>query len=137
MSSGYSPLRRWLREEQVRAYQRWRERPWCAVLDVSKGWPMSLHIHLREQFPPIYCDEHIPESVAIDTAEQIVRQRLAHLTWRCHICGDERPDAAVAVHTVDLSGAYGLPPGTMSENIRYCRDRASCERGARTSRLQP
>lgn len=48
------------------------------------------------------------------------------LTWTCHVCKEERPDALIAVATQDTSQKYGLPIGTMKTNVRYCRDRPSC-----------
>lgn len=51
-------------------------------------------------------------------------------TWSCHICRVVRPDAAISVISVDTSGAFGLPRGTMHQNIRYCNDNASCEAAA-------
>ena len=53
-------------------------------------------------------------------------------TWTCHVCKDERPDAAISVVSTDLSKQYGLPPGTMKQNVRYCNDRPECaENGVR------
>lgn len=50
------------------------------------------------------------------------------MTWSCHVCGDERPDEAIAV----LSRRYrSAKTGVeMQENVRYCRDRPGCEAGA-------
>ena len=49
------------------------------------------------------------------------------LTWKCHVCGDERPDASISVHKRDSI----MPGGTsITENIRYCNDRVSCTVGA-------
>lgn len=56
------------------------------------------------------------------------------LTWTCHICGDERPDAKISVHKRDTSAEYGLPEGTTQENVRYCNDRPACVEGAQTYR---
>ena len=52
------------------------------------------------------------------------------LTWSCHVCGRERPDAQIDVHKTDLSAEYGLPPGTMEQNVRYCTDDPDCRRKA-------
>lgn len=52
------------------------------------------------------------------------------LTWRCHVCGAERPDARISVHITDLSAQHGWPPGTFTENTRYCNDRPACAAGA-------
>lgn len=46
-------------------------------------------------------------------------------TWSCHICGDTRPDAKIAVMSYPLKGFVGA-----SCNVRYCRDRKECYDGA-------
>ena len=48
------------------------------------------------------------------------------LTWKCHICKEERPDHLIAVRTTDMSEKYNLPPGTMKQNVRYCIDKKTC-----------
>lgn len=48
------------------------------------------------------------------------------MNWTCHVCGRERPDAAISVFAVDTSEEFGLPPGTVQQNIRYCNDRPEC-----------
>lgn len=48
------------------------------------------------------------------------------LSWTCHICGRERPDADIAVHQTDMSGLRGFPPGTVLHNVRYCVDSPEC-----------
>lgn len=46
-------------------------------------------------------------------------------TWTCHVCGDERPDEKVAV----AKHKHTYPTGVeIEENVRYCSDRAECER---------
>ena len=52
--------------------------------------------------------------------------------WRCHVCGDLRPDALIGVRTTDRSAAWGMPPGTVKENVRFCLDRPACAKGAET-----
>lgn len=54
------------------------------------------------------------------------------MTWKCHICGKERPNAAISVFQSDLSGRHGLPAGTMKMNVRYCNDRLACVEAAPT-----
>jgi hypothetical protein len=56
-------------------------------------------------------------------------------TWTCHICGDERPDAMISVHTRDVSHELDLKPGSAQENVRYCNDRPECIEGAKTFRF--
>ena len=58
------------------------------------------------------------------------------LTWTCHVCGEERPDKKISIRTRDISAEYNLPPGTVTENIRYCNDRRSCAEPAQTMRLK-
>ncbi len=50
------------------------------------------------------------------------------LTWKCHICDEERPDAKISVLTKPLvvNGAV-----CRQQNIRYCNDKAECIEGAR------
>lgn len=59
------------------------------------------------------------------------------MTWTCHVCDEERPNRFIAVHTTDISADYGLKPGVMSQNIRFCLDRPTCESAAKTLRLDP
>jgi len=49
------------------------------------------------------------------------------LTWKCHVCGDERPDAKISVLTKPLV-VNGVVFG--EQNIRYCNDRLACIEGA-------
>lgn len=60
---------------------------------------------------------------------------LRDLTFTCHVCGRERPDAAISVSKHDVSGKYNLPTGTMFENIRYCNDDPTCTARAKTLTL--
>lgn len=53
---------------------------------------------------------------------------MADLTWTCHICGKERPDAKISVFS---SIKYiGVVP--MTQNVRYCNDNPKCVEGAKT-----
>lgn len=52
---------------------------------------------------------------------------LGDLSWRCHVCGETRPDAAISVLSVPTMLAGGV---TATQNIRYCNDRAACIEGA-------
>ena len=56
---------------------------------------------------------------------------LSKLTWTCHICGQERPDAQISVHT-RVHPIEGCGGTTMRENIRYCNDNADCFLRAQT-----
>lgn len=55
--------------------------------------------------------------------------------WKCHVCGSTRPDAQISVHKSDIGVEKGLPPGVMTQNVRYCNDRPSCQQGALTFRF--
>ena len=48
------------------------------------------------------------------------------MTWTCHVCKKNRPDAAISVYKTDISAKYSLPSGTMSHNVRYCNDNPDC-----------
>lgn len=50
--------------------------------------------------------------------------------WRCRACHELRPDEKISVKSLDLSQAWGLPPGTMQENFCYCNDRPACVEAA-------
>ncbi|GAI59347.1 unnamed protein product [marine sediment metagenome] len=49
-------------------------------------------------------------------------------TWKCHICGEERPNGKISVLTKPLI-INGLACG--EQNIRYCSDRQACVDGAK------
>ena len=49
------------------------------------------------------------------------------LTWTCHVCHDERPDARISVLSTIRS--IGGVPVTM--NVRHCNDRPACIAGAK------
>ncbi len=49
-------------------------------------------------------------------------------TWKCHICGEERPDERIAVVSKPLI-INGKTVG--EQNIRYCNDRPACIEGAK------
>ena len=57
------------------------------------------------------------------------------MTWKCHICGDTRPDDKISVLKTDISAEQGLPPGVMWNNVRYCNDRPKCATKAKTFRF--
>ncbi len=52
---------------------------------------------------------------------------MSQLTWTCHICGKERPDAAISVYKKPLV-INGQQLG--EQNIRYCNDNPECYKGA-------
>lgn len=64
-------------------------------------------------------------------------EAVAHvsITWRCHVCGEERPDEQISVARHDRSAEHGLPPGCYTENVRYCNDRESCMQAARDGKV--
>ena len=52
-------------------------------------------------------------------------------TWKCHVCGEERPDDKISV----LSLLKEIPEtngGTVTFNVRYCNDKPSCIEAAST-----
>ncbi|MBA7608335.1 hypothetical protein ES703_15512 [subsurface metagenome] len=59
----------------------------------------------------------------------------AFSTWKCHICGDERPDERISVLSKPLiiNGQPLIINGKVCgwENIRYCNDRPACIEGAK------
>lgn len=60
-----------------------------------------------------------------------LREWKKNLTWICDVCGDERHDEFISVHTRDISEIWGLPKGIMKENIKFCNDREVCREGAK------
>ena len=50
------------------------------------------------------------------------------LTWKCHVCGRERPDSKISVFTKPLL-FNGKKIG--DQNIRYCNDSTKCFEGAK------
>ena len=61
-----------------------------------------------------------------------MQESLIHspLTWKCHICGEDRPDQFISVFTTDISAKFRLPHGTIEQNIRFCNDRPQCQQKA-------
>jgi len=54
------------------------------------------------------------------------------LTWTCHVCREERPDAQISV----LSTPVEFPNGVVAtQNVRYCNDRPACVKGAAEVKL--
>jgi hypothetical protein len=61
------------------------------------------------------------------------------LTWTCHICRRERPDAQIAVWEHQRSLPY-LGPGhavNFHEYVRFCRDDAACRERAKAFHFVP
>jgi len=56
------------------------------------------------------------------------------MKWRCHICGAVRPDEKISVFSSDTSVEHDLPPGTMTQNVRYCNDNPACIDAAKAFR---
>ena len=50
------------------------------------------------------------------------------ITWRCHVCKDERADSRISVrtHQREIRGVR------YQENVRYCNDRPSCIEGSKS-----
>jgi hypothetical protein len=51
------------------------------------------------------------------------------LTWRCHICGIERPDDKISVRSNKIISDNGYE---MTENICYCNDIQDCIEKSKT-----
>ncbi|MBA7528552.1 hypothetical protein ES705_20739 [subsurface metagenome] len=51
-------------------------------------------------------------------------------TWKCHICGEERPDERISVLSKPLIINGQVVLGSQ-QNIRYCNDRPACVEGAK------
>lgn len=49
------------------------------------------------------------------------------LTWTCHVCGENRPDAEISV----FKSTRMVKTVEVHQNVRYCNDRASCTIGAK------
>ena len=50
-------------------------------------------------------------------------------TWKCDICGEERPNEKISVLSKPLAiNGQVVPDG--QQNIRYCNDRPACIKGA-------
>ncbi len=50
------------------------------------------------------------------------------LMWMCNICGEDRPDAEIAMRrTIREKNGMRYP-----ETIRYCRDKPECIEGSKT-----
>lgn len=52
-----------------------------------------------------------------------------NLTWKCHICGENRPDARISVRSTPLM-INGRELG--QQNVRYCNDKQSCIEESKT-----
>ena len=51
---------------------------------------------------------------------------MSDLTWTCHVCGEDRPDAMISV----FSRTVMIGKIEAQENVRYCNDRPACVEGA-------
>ena len=52
-----------------------------------------------------------------------------NLSWKCHICDKERPDAKISIRTIPMI-INGRKLG--SQNIRYCNDDPTCVEKSKT-----
>jgi hypothetical protein len=53
--------------------------------------------------------------------------RAGEETWRCHVCGKERPDSKISVARYQRMDTV-VP---IRLNVRYCNDRVKCRNGTR------
>jgi hypothetical protein len=51
---------------------------------------------------------------------------MQNLTWTCHVCGRERPDDKISVHST-TTNVMGVP---VTQNVRYCNDNPDCIEGS-------
>ena len=51
---------------------------------------------------------------------------MAHLTWRCDICKEERPDDKIDVAYRPLRGLEDQFPDARF-NLKYCNDKTDCK----------
>ena len=51
-------------------------------------------------------------------------------TWKCHVCGEERPDDKISVLSKPII-INGQVVSGGQQNIRYCNDRPACIEGAK------
>lgn len=56
-------------------------------------------------------------------------------TFKCDVCGKERQEAFIDVLKKDRSSEWGLTPGSLTENIKFCNDNPACFFGAEKVRL--
>lgn len=55
---------------------------------------------------------------------------LEAVTWKCHVCGDDRPDDKIGVFTsTEKIGIPGMEV-PVTANVRHCNDRSKCCAGA-------
>ena len=57
------------------------------------------------------------------------------LTWKCDVCGEERPDEFISIWKTDESDRYDLPAGSWIRNWKYCNDREVCCERVRAHQL--
>lgn len=56
---------------------------------------------------------------------------LDDITWTCLVCGDDRPDRLISVHTTEIAYPIpGRPDYSITQNVRFCNDRPACVAGA-------
>lgn len=59
--------------------------------------------------------------------EKEVESHLGSLTWKCEICGEDRPDRDISVMTYQIKDFPGA-----HRNLKYCNDREACHEMAST-----
>ena len=50
---------------------------------------------------------------------------------QCRVCKAFRPFETINVKTVDTSEQWGLPEGTMRQNLQFCKDKPACRKAAK------
>ena len=51
------------------------------------------------------------------------------LTWRCDVCGNERPNEKISVHPVDITDP-SVPTVKVVRNVKFCNDVPACKESA-------
>lgn len=67
--------------------------------------------------------------MSVNAREKTMRPKPEkEMTWTCHVCKKVRPDKKISVFT----RTHIFPGGVeMKENIRYCKDKDKCRKGAK------
>lgn len=101
---------------------------------VSMGCPVSNPTYIRGLTRPspnsivrdIFVVEKMPDTAKVLYVTSIKDEdAMDNLTWKCHICGQERPDNKISVNSRDINEG-------MCINVRHCNDNPECAEKAKT-----
>lgn len=94
------------------------------------GW----HVICRECVPKVRAFHELKFNGRFRTDEEARRVLpwaividFSAMMCRCDICHQERPDAAISVHKVDI---HPEQPGVVIRNVKFCNDSPACKEGA-------